>query len=96
MPEAAIVVRLLTIHGLVQGVGYRASAQAEGVRLGLSGWVRNRRSGAVEALIAGPRPNVEAFIAWAHRGPLMARVERVEVLAGEIPENNDFDVFPTL
>ncbi|HJV26359.1 MAG TPA: acylphosphatase [Aromatoleum sp.] len=96
MPEATAVARLVMIHGLVQGVGYRASAQAEGVRLGLRGWVRNRRSGAVEALVAGPASSVDAFIAWAHRGPSMACVERVEVSAGEMPKNGDFDVFPTL
>ena len=44
--------RLLRIRGLVQGVGYRNALLREATRLGLSGWVRNRSDGSVEALVA--------------------------------------------
>ena len=47
--------RLLRIRGLVQGVGYRNALLREATRLGLSGWVRNRSDGSVEALVAGHR-----------------------------------------
>ena len=96
MPDSTIIARQLMIHGLVQGVGYRASAQAEGARLGLVGWVRNRRDGAVEALVAGPAASVDAFIAWARRGPSLARVDRIDVSAAEPPENREFGLLPTL
>ena len=75
--------RHLRIHGVVQGVGFRWSLQAEAVRLGLGGWVRNRRDGTVEAVVAGPAAAVESLVAWAHRGPPAARVSRVEVSPGE-------------
>jgi acylphosphatase len=75
--------RRLRIHGVVQGVGFRYSLHREAVRLELAGWVRNRRDGTVEAVVAGPAPAVEALVAWAHRGPPSARVDRVEVQPDE-------------
>jgi acylphosphatase len=80
MPETpSAITRLLRIHGLVQGVYYRQSMCDAAQRLGVHGWVRNRRDGSVEALAAGPAPAVQALIGWAHEGPPAARVERVDV-----------------
>jgi len=87
------VCRNLRIHGRVQGVGYRWSLSAEATRLGLSGWVRNRRDGSVEALVSGPLEAVDALVVWAHRGPSMARVDRVscnEGNAGELGTRSGF------
>ena len=72
----------LLISGLVQGVFYRASARDEGVRLGLVGEVRNLPTGEVEAVVEGPREQVDAFAAWCRRGPPSARVTNVEVTFG--------------
>ncbi|NMG54723.1 acylphosphatase [Aromatoleum aromaticum] len=94
MPDATVS-RRLTIRGRVQGVYYRASAQDEGVRLGLEGWVRNRLDGSVEALVAGPETAVEHFIEWARRGPPAAHVHDVAVTAAEWPEPGAFSVRPT-
>lgn len=77
----AEVARRLTIHGRVQGVSYRASAQTEAQRLGLRGWVRNRRDGTVEAMVAGAAAEVARFTAWARQGPPGAQVLRVDVEA---------------
>jgi acylphosphatase len=85
MPESDPIARRLLIHGLVQGVSYRVSAAAEARRLGLAGWVRNRADGTVEALVSGPAAAVDAFTAWARKGPPHARVSRVEALPGEPP-----------
>jgi acylphosphatase len=71
--------RRLRIHGVVQGVGFRYALQREAIRLGLSGWVRNRRDGTVEAVVAGPAGAVEAIVAWSRHGPPSARVEAVDV-----------------
>ncbi|MFN3751587.1 MAG: acylphosphatase [Thiobacillus sp.] len=73
--------RHLRIHGRVQGVGFRVSMRLEAERLGVSGWVRNTADGKVEAVVQGPAEAVDALIAWAHQGPPLARVERVEVSA---------------
>jgi acylphosphatase len=69
----------LLISGRVQGVFYRASAQQEGLRLGLTGEVRNLPAGEVEAIVEGPKERIEEFIAWCRRGPPAARVENVQV-----------------
>jgi acylphosphatase len=70
--------RHLLIEGRVQGVGYRDWMAREAGRLGLSGWVRNRLDGKVEAVIAGPEPAVEALLTLCRRGPILARVDAVE------------------
>ena len=68
----------LRIHGRVQGVFFRYHARERAHSLGLSGWVRNRPDGSVEAVVEGPRDAVERFVAWAHQGPPSAEVDRVE------------------
>lgn len=74
---AATVCRHLSIHGRVQGVGFRWSLQSQALRLELKGWVRNRRDGSVEAWICGAPEAVEALTHWAHRGPPEASVQHV-------------------
>ena len=73
----------LRIHGAVQGVGFRWSLHREAARLGLSGWVRNRSDGTVEAVVAGDAPAVDEIVAWSRRGPPSARVTSVVVTAEE-------------
>ncbi|MFP2933023.1 acylphosphatase [Pyxidicoccus sp. 3LG] len=73
----------LRIQGKVQGVFFRESARTEAVRLGLTGWVRNRSDGAVEAVVEGPPAVLEEFIRWCNRGPTQARVSGVERTDGE-------------
>ncbi len=68
----------LTIRGRVQGVGYRAWAADQAQRLGLDGWVRNRRDGSVELLAVGPDTRIEQMIEACRRGPPAARVTEVD------------------
>jgi acylphosphatase len=68
----------LRIEGRVQGVGYRFWLDREARRRGLTGWVRNRNDGSVEALLNGDDSSVEAVIDACRRGPRMAMVERIE------------------
>ena len=76
-------IRRLLIRGRVQGVGYRAWVEHQATRLGLQGWVRNRRDGSVEALFAGTEEIVTNMIAACRRGPPSARVDDVvEEVAG--------------
>lgn len=68
----------ILVSGLVQGVFYRASTEAEAKRLGLTGWVRNLPDGRVEAVAEGPEDALADLCQWAEQGPPAARVDRVE------------------
>jgi acylphosphatase len=76
------IVRLM-IAGRVQGVGYRAFVEEEAIQRGLRGWVRNRRDGAVEAVIAGPGAVVDSMIEVCRRGPSAAQVRSIDVQPAE-------------
>ena len=91
------IVRRLQIHGRVQGVGYRWAMVEQARGLGLRGWVRNRRDGSVEAVVAGPSPTVERIVAWARNGPPGAAVTAVEVFedAAEFDTAAEFGQRPT-
>ncbi len=67
------------IEGLVQGVYFRDYAQKEARSLELSGWVRNRPDGTVEAVLEGEAQKVEQMIAWLHTGSPQAEVRAVQV-----------------
>jgi acylphosphatase len=86
----------LHVYGHVQGVFFRQSSKERACELGLRGWVRNRRSGAVEMVAEGSEEDVDALVTWCHNGPAAARVDRVERIDGDpagLPEG--FHVRPT-
>ena len=87
--------RLLRIEGRVQGVGYRDWLQREAQRAGLSGWVRNRPDGSVQALLAGEAAAVQALLDACRRGPLLARVDRIADSPADPPEAPGFLRLPT-
>lgn len=67
------------IKGKVQGVFFRSSARDKASSLGLSGWVRNRPEGDVEAVFEGESQAVQKMIAWCHSGSRPAEVRGVDV-----------------
>lgn len=69
----------LVISGRVQGVCYRMETKFAADRIGVFGWVRNKRDGRVEARLEGSRQQVEALIEWCRGGPPAARVHDVEI-----------------
>lgn len=76
------ITRHLHITGRVQGVGFRFYTQRKARELGVTGWVRNRLDGSVEAIVQGEAGAVEAMIAWTRHGPPSARVTEVRVSEG--------------
>ena len=87
-------VRRLIITGIVQGVGFRYAMAAQARLLGITGWVRNRRDGSVEAMIAGDAGQVAEMLAWSRIGPAGAAVDNVliETASGEF---SSFEMLPT-
>lgn len=82
MPHPTTATRLLRIHGRVQGVYFRESMSQKAAELGVTGWVRNRRDGTVEAMVQGPEAVVQRMLEWARTGPEMACVTDMEVTEG--------------
>lgn len=84
------------IRGCVQGVWYRGWTADRAEALGLSGWVRNRRDGSVEALFAGEQALVRQMIEDCRAGPPAARVEAIEEFPGSGPAPAGFEQRGTL
>ncbi len=91
-----MISRRLRIRGTVQGVYYRESMRQRADQWGVTGWVRNRMDGTVEAVLQGETENVERLIDWARRGPPAARDDGVDVAADDDePRHESFDKKPT-
>jgi acylphosphatase len=88
-----MISRHLIISGRVQGVGYRDALRTEAELRGVTGWVRNRRDGTVEAVLQGRACDVDATIAWARRGPAPARVTDVAVAITPKPLDRSYAEF---
>lgn len=69
----------MVISGRVQGVFFRATTRRKAQQTDLTGWVRNRPDGKVEAVFEGPTAAVRKMVSWCHEGPRMAQVESVDV-----------------
>jgi len=83
------------VTGIVQGVGYRAWTEHAARARGLDGWVRNRRDGSVEAVIAGEDAVVEDMLRAFRVGPPSGEVENVVATPADMPEAG-FRVLSTL
>jgi len=69
----------IIVHGHVQGVFFRVSAQIRALELGLAGWIRNLSNGTVEAHAEGDRDALDHFIKWCREGPSSAKVSRCDL-----------------
>lgn len=79
------------ISGRVQGVFFRQNTRKKVRELGITGWVKNLANGRVEVLMEGEKDKVENLIEWLRKGPIIARVDGIEVFWEEYKgEFNDF------
>ena len=90
-----MIARRLSISGRVQGVGYRDWLLRQASGAGLSGWVRNRADGTVEALLAGDAAAVARVTAACRHGPPAAFVTEVSEDPAEAPAQPGFRRLPT-
>jgi acylphosphatase len=84
--------RRVLVAGRVQGVFFRDTCRSEARRAGVSGWVRNRRDGRVEAVFEGDEEAVEHLVDWCGHGPPGAGVEQVEVSDEEPTGESGFSI----
>ncbi|MEM1048744.1 MAG: acylphosphatase [Pseudomonadota bacterium] len=85
----------VAISGRVQGVGYRAWLRDQATAAGLKGWVRNRRTGEVEAVLIGSADIVGRLVDLCWQGPDWARVDAVETTAANEADLAGFTVLAT-
>lgn len=79
------------IWGDVQGVFFRSTARDIANAYGITGWIRNRPDGSVEAVFEGEQSDVQGMVEWCHQGPPRADVERVDV--DWLPYTGEFTYF---
>ena len=85
----------VVVSGRVQGVGYRWFARDAADSHGVSGWVRNRRDGSVEAELHGAADDVDAVLSALREGPASARVEELAVSGVTAGDATGFEIRPT-
>jgi len=90
----ARVRRRVVVSGRVQGVGFRAATRSKAEACGVSGWVRNRPDGSVEAAFEGDPEAVAALVDFCRAGPRLAQVERVEVCEEPVEGLRRFEFRP--
>jgi len=83
------------VNGSVQGVGYRYTARMIADEVGVTGWVRNRRDGTVEAEVEGTPDQVDEMLAWMAEGPPGSRVESATVTDAAPTGDRRFEVRST-
>lgn len=76
----------IIVDGRVQGVFFREGTRQMATQNGVSGWVRNRPDGRVEAVFEGEPEHVATAVSWARRGPERAVVSDIEIIETEHPE----------
>jgi len=87
-----VIRRRVVAHGYVQGVFFRDTTRRLAQQRGVSGWVRNRHDGAVEAVFEGEPEAVERLVQFMHQGPRGAEVERADITEEEPEGLSGFDV----
>jgi acylphosphatase len=85
------ITRRLRIRGQVQGVNLREAMRQRADQLKVTGWVRNRLDGTVEAVVQGEAFAIDSIVDWARQGPTTARVDSVDVESAE--NEGDFQIF---
>jgi len=80
------------VAGKVQGVFFRKTTKAQADMLGLAGWVRNTKVGTVAFLIVGEDSALAAMQRWLHRGPRLARVDKVDFETCQVEDLTGFRI----
>ena len=77
----------IIVAGCVQGVYFRKFTQRQAIKQQITGFVRNRRDGCVEIVACAKQEQLDDFIRWCQKGPLLAKVTDVFVNEYPVIEN---------
>lgn len=96
--DGMLETRLVRVRGIVQGIGYREACVRRAHALGVTGWVRNRMDGSVEAMVQGSPGQLADMCAWLSEGMSAALVDGLEVTEAPPPfaRFEHFERLPTL
>ncbi|XUW91454.1 acylphosphatase [Burkholderia sp. M6-3] len=96
--DGTLETRLVKVRGQVQGIGYREACVRYARALGVTGWVRNRMDGSVEAMLQGSPEQLADMCAWLCEGMSAALVDELEATEVQPPfaSFDDFEHLPTL
>lgn len=83
----------INVLGLVQGIFFRISAKEQAQKLGIKGFAKNELDGSVYIEAEGDKENLDKFVTWCHKGPPLAKVEKVKVTEGPIKNFFGFEVY---
>ena len=81
-----------TVHGRVQGVGYRQFAARAATEQAVTGWVRNEPDGTVCGEVEGEVAAVDAFLDQLRQGPRWGKVRLLESAPIELRGGAEFEV----
>jgi acylphosphatase len=82
----------IRIYGKVQGVYFRGSTLDKAKQLGVAGFVKNQADGSVYAEAEAEEEVLNQFLEWCKKGPMMARVDRVEYEEGPLQPFSQFQM----
>ena len=82
----------ITISGRVQKIGFRFSAMQAAYRFGIHGFVQNMKNDTVYIEAEGEDEQLNNFFQWCRKGPLGAKVEKIEATEGELKDFKAFDI----
>lgn len=83
----------IKIFGRVQGIFYRVTAKEEAEKLGINGFARNESDGSVYIEAEGEKENLDKFISWCHKGPALAKIEKVTTEEGSLKNFPSFNTY---
>jgi len=84
--------RHLTVHGRVQGVGFRWFVKESAEALGVTGWVRNLKDGSVEAETEGAPEKLDELERLLRSGNPLARVDKIETKPAPVKNETAFKI----
>lgn len=83
----------IKVSGFVQGIFYRATAKEEAEKHNITGFARNEPDGSVYIEAEGEEDKLNKFLQWCHKGPPLAKVEKVETTETSLKNFQSFDTY---